>query len=1070
MKNTLKIIIISIILTTVLFHLSFADIPDTERQALIDFYTSNEGDNWENNFGWLGSHGTECYWYGVSCNIEKTHVIQLGFNEQNNLLTQLPSSIHNLTRLNRIDFKKNTLISLPPEMGSLNHLRSVELSLNPLTSLPPEMGNLINLSELYLHGNHLTNLPIEIQGLISLYLLDLSDNQLKSIPPEMGNLTNMGYLHLENNHLTTLPEEIETLKGLYHFSIDHNCLKKLVPEIGRLRNLSVLYLNGNQLTSIPVEMTQLTKIQALDIGCNAIEVSEPELIEFLDKNDVDWKQTQTVSPKQLTVTTKTNCSVTLAWSVIDYTHHQGGYEVYYSESSSEPYSLYDITDKKTIEQMTITGLQPDTTYDCSVRSVTYPHTAGERHDNNNNTVYSQFSKKISAKTYSLASIKHLKEWMNSSNIQLEISGDGITAYKYKFKENDWSEELSIATPLSLTSLQDRAYSLVIACRYETDSWQIIDKTYHWTVDTKLPEIIDLSDTTDQVVRKTWHWQADETNCLFRYAIDQNQIWSATGDFEPYTHADISEKTGIWYLHVQAKDAAGNLSAIKTVSVEFQPPIIEFLNAFSDDYECYTQVNLELVIDRTIDHDIWVEYDKNISEPSAVEWLDYYFPSVLNVMIPAGELKAFIPLTIIDDSFSELNETITIQLNRSNATIGRKKHHTYTIKDDDYPGITIQSKQDQLSIVENSDPKSLTILLNSKPEYHVDISLIYDDELIDIDTDRLSFHTDNWNVPHIILIAARNDHVYKGDIDIDIQFLISSKDSQYHATTHKISINIHDDDPKPSPPEITGPTSPYNSKSPRWCWRSWSGSQKFRYKIDDDNLSKGAVETELTCYQHPSGIIDGNHVFYVQEYYTQTQEWSASAEFNLEIDTGLPSSDAQSPSEIDTQNPHFEITYTCSDSYSGELYGSTQNTGSGIKRVELWGAAPNETEYALITTDIADEMDGKFEYIATDEGVYRFITRAVDLANNKEFENIPNPEEEYTTETILVKHIPENPIIGDMNNNNRVDTGDAILCLQLISGVDIAEYIYDPEVLQGNYAGLRDAIYIMKFLSERHTAE
>ena len=216
--------------------------------------------------------------------------------------------------------------------------------------------------------------------------------------------------------------------------------------------------------------------------------------------------------------------------------------------------------------------------------------------------------------------------------------------------------------------------------------------------------------------------------------------------------------------------------------------------------------------------------------------------------------------------------------------------------------------------------------------------------------------------------------------------------------NKHALKIIDDDPRPSPPKITGPRSPTNTKSPEWCWTSGGGSQNYRYKIDDNNLTAGAVETHSNCYKHHSELVEGNHVFYVQEYHAPTNEWSASGSYSIEIDTGRPCSESQSPSGVDAKHMHFEITYTVADIYSGEMCGNPQHTGSGVKYVELWGMGPEDASYTLMSTDTGDLIDGKFEFLATDEGSYRFFTRAIDQAGNAELRS----DQEYDTQTIYSK--------------------------------------------------------------------
>jgi len=84
------------------------------------------------------------------------------------------------------------------------------------------------------------------------------------------------------------------------------------------------------------------------------------------------------------------------------------------------------------------------------------------------------------------------------------------------------------------------------------------------IDTTSSVIIGLSDDITAVQTKTWAWNADET-ATFRYAIDQNAEWTSTGNFADITTATKNDVDGTWYIHVQAKDAAGNESNVVTVS-------------------------------------------------------------------------------------------------------------------------------------------------------------------------------------------------------------------------------------------------------------------------------------------------------------------------------------------------------------------------------------------------------------------------------------------------------------------------------------------------------------------------
>ena len=69
-ENRAMKLLISTFFTLLLISLagvSYAQIPQIERDALIALYNSTDGANWTDNTGWLGEAGTECSWFGVRC-------------------------------------------------------------------------------------------------------------------------------------------------------------------------------------------------------------------------------------------------------------------------------------------------------------------------------------------------------------------------------------------------------------------------------------------------------------------------------------------------------------------------------------------------------------------------------------------------------------------------------------------------------------------------------------------------------------------------------------------------------------------------------------------------------------------------------------------------------------------------------------------------------------------------------------------------------------------------------------------------------------------------------------------
>ncbi|MCP4113332.1 MAG: hypothetical protein GY749_48680, partial [Desulfobacteraceae bacterium] len=188
-----KVLTATILLISGIFGGALADIPTVERDALIHFYNNTGGNKWSDSSEWLSEPGSECKWYGISCNEENTHIIKIDLAE-NNLNGMIPESIGDFIKLQKLDLRHNSLTDVIPE----------------------EMGNLADLEFLNLNSNELTgNIPSNIGNLFKLELLDLSSNQLTgNIPSELMNLENtgisdFGYLDLRWNALYTPDNDLK---------------------------------------------------------------------------------------------------------------------------------------------------------------------------------------------------------------------------------------------------------------------------------------------------------------------------------------------------------------------------------------------------------------------------------------------------------------------------------------------------------------------------------------------------------------------------------------------------------------------------------------------------------------------------------------------------------------------------------------------------------------------------------------------------------------------------------------------------------------------------------------------
>ena len=129
-----------------------AAIPVAERQALLALYDNTDGDGWFQNDGWNDLPGTECVWYGVTCDKTGSHVtaIALAFNY---LDGSLPDVLTSFSSLESFDVNFNDLAGTMPSLAGLSNLRYVDVSFNDLSGAMPTLSGLENLSEIHVQEN-----------------------------------------------------------------------------------------------------------------------------------------------------------------------------------------------------------------------------------------------------------------------------------------------------------------------------------------------------------------------------------------------------------------------------------------------------------------------------------------------------------------------------------------------------------------------------------------------------------------------------------------------------------------------------------------------------------------------------------------------------------------------------------------------------------------------------------------------------------------------------------------------------------------------------------------------------
>jgi len=225
-----------------------AGVSKKERDILLDFYRTTQGDQWTVNWDFSKPVAT---WHGVEVRRDKV-VSLLLFN--NNLGGSLPSSLGGLKHLEVLNLAFNHIGGdIPQSMGSLRHLKVLRLGKNKFTG----------------------SIPVTIGDLSRLEVLDMFSNELSGkIPGDLGKLKRMKWLYLSHNQLKgTLPRELGHMESLERLEMAGNQLSGTIPqEIGKLRNLRTLILAENQFSgAVPQAILSLPQLVQLQLQLNFLD-------------------------------------------------------------------------------------------------------------------------------------------------------------------------------------------------------------------------------------------------------------------------------------------------------------------------------------------------------------------------------------------------------------------------------------------------------------------------------------------------------------------------------------------------------------------------------------------------------------------------------------------------------------------------------------------------------------------------------------------------------------------------------------------------------------------------------
>ena len=186
-------------------------------------------------------------------------------------LSKLPQDMGKLTALQRLDLHRNVLDSLPISLGQLKQLEYLDVSFNRFEELPSSIPALENLKVLDLKLNDLLYLPENFHHLSQLETLNITGNaSLEYLPDSFGLLINLTSFEKTEGVLRELPANFGQLQSLEELILYNNSIYELPESFGQLHNLKTLYISGNKLYDLPASFTQLKNLEKLSIGRNPL--------------------------------------------------------------------------------------------------------------------------------------------------------------------------------------------------------------------------------------------------------------------------------------------------------------------------------------------------------------------------------------------------------------------------------------------------------------------------------------------------------------------------------------------------------------------------------------------------------------------------------------------------------------------------------------------------------------------------------------------------------------------------------------------------------------------------------
>nr|CAH8868196.1 unnamed protein product [Trichobilharzia regenti] len=200
---------------------------------------------------------------------------------RNKQLRHLTNSVGFLDWLVVLDLRSNNLSTLPILLP--RNLEVINLGNNVFTDIPEAVYELTLLKSISIYNNRLQSIPsLLFEKLVHLEYMNFNHNAIEMLCDSISNLVSLKYLSMSHNALKALPDSIVSNADshLEYLNLGYNQILILPFNIHRLQRMKTLILHKNFLSRLPETFGLLESLEILDLAGNNLQLLPSSFVQL----------------------------------------------------------------------------------------------------------------------------------------------------------------------------------------------------------------------------------------------------------------------------------------------------------------------------------------------------------------------------------------------------------------------------------------------------------------------------------------------------------------------------------------------------------------------------------------------------------------------------------------------------------------------------------------------------------------------------------------------------------------------------------------------------------------------